>query len=137
LTVYLDASVLFSVFHEDVHSERVTAWLAGLDDFAFSRWTVAEVSSALGVQIRARRLTADDRLELERELDRWLAGRPVCVLLDADVLQARQLVRDDMRLRTPDALHVAVALRNGYQLATLDVDMAAAARSLGIEVVVP
>jgi hypothetical protein len=137
LTIYLDASVLFSVVHEDAHSERVSAWLVQLDDFAFSRWTVAEVSSALGVQARARRLPADVRQELELELDKWLVGRPVCAFVDADLVQARQLVRDDVRLRTPDALHVAVALRNGYQLATLDADMAAAARALGLEVVVP
>lgn len=137
MTVYLDASVLFSVFHEDSHSERVSAWLAQLDDFAFSHWTTAEVSSALGVQVRMHRLPADMRDDLELELDRWLTGRPRCAVVDADFVQARQLVREDVRLRTPDALHVALALRCGYRLATLDADMAAAARTLGVEVVTP
>lgn len=137
MTIYLDTSVLFSVFHEDAHSERVSAWLAHLDTFAFSRWTVAEISSALGVQGRMRRLTAAARRELESELDGWLADRPVSALVDADLAQARRLLRDDVRLRTPDALHLALVLRQGYRLATLDDDMAAAAQSLGIEVIVP
>ena len=137
MTIYLDTSVLFSVFHEDDHSERVSAWLAQLDTFAFSRWTIAEISSALGVQVRMRRLTAAARRKLESELDGWLVGRPVCALVDADHAHARRLLRDDVRLRAPDALHVAVALRCGYRLATLDADMAAAARGLGLEVIAP
>lgn len=137
MTIYLDTSVLFPVFHEDAHSERVTAWLAQLDTFAFSRWTIAEISSALGVQVRMRRLTAAARRELESELDGWLADRPVSALADVDLAQARRLLRDDVRLRTPDALHLALVLRHGYRLATLDDDMAAAARPLGIEVIVP
>lgn len=137
MTVYLDTSVLFSVFHEDAHSERVSAWLSQLDTFAFSRWTMTEISSALGVQVRMRRLTAAARQELESELDRWVVGRPVRALLDADLSHARRLLRDDVRLRAPDALHIALVLRCGYRLATLDDDMAAAARTLGIEVIAP
>lgn len=134
---YLDTSVLFSVFHEDAHSERVTAWLMQLETFAFSRWTIAEISSALGVQVRMQRLTAEARRELESELDTWLVGRPVCALVDADLSVARRLLCDDVRLRTPDALHLAMVLRCGYQLATLDHDMADAARALGITVIAP
>jgi predicted nucleic acid-binding protein len=57
--------------------------------------------------------------------------------VDADHSHARRLLRDDVRLRASDALHVAVALRCGYRLATLDADMAAAARGLGLEVIAP
>lgn len=136
MTIYLDTSVLFSAFHEDAHSGRVSAWLADQATFAFSRWTMAEISSALGVQVRMRRLTPEARRSLELELDGWLADRPLCAVVDADLAQARRLLRDDVRLRMPDALHLALVLRNGYQLATLDDDMAAGARSLGIEVTV-
>lgn len=137
MTVYLDTSVLLPAFHEDGHSERVSDWLAGLDNFAFSRWTVAEISSALGIQVRSRRLTAEARRKIESELDGWLVGRPVCAMTDSDLVQARRLLRDDVRLRTPDALHLALVQRLGYSLATLDDDMAAAARTLGLEVVAP
>lgn len=137
MTIYLDTSVLLPAFHEDGHSERVSDWLSRLDNFAFSRWTVAEISSALGIQVRMRRLTAEARRKIELELDGWLVGRPISALTDMDLVQARRLVRDDVRLRTPDALHLALVLRHGYRLATLDDDMAQAARTLGIEVVVP
>lgn len=137
MTVYLDTSVLFSAFHEDDHSDRVSDWMSQLDNFAFSRWTIAEISSALGVQVRMRRLTARARKALEAELDEWLVDRPVCALSDADLAQARRLLRAEVRLRTPDALHLALVLRHGYRLATLDQDMANAARALGIEIVTP
>ena len=137
MTIYLDTSVLFSAFHEDDHSERVSVWLTQLDNFAFSRWTIAEISSALGVQVRMRRLTARARRELELKLDKWLVGRPICAFADADFAEARRLLRDGVRLRTPDALHLALVVRQGYRLATLDEDMAAAARTMGIEVTVP
>lgn len=135
--IYLDASVLFSAFHQDGHSERVSDWMAGLETFAFSRWTVAEISSALGVQVRTRRLSAESRRDIEFQLDGWLVGRPICAVVDADFVTARRLVRDDVRLRTPDALHLALVLRHDYALATLDEDMAKAAEALGVEVTVP
>lgn len=137
MTIYLDTSVLLPAFQEDGHSERVSDWMARLETFAFSRWTLAEISSALGIQVRKRRLSAQARREIEFELDGWLVGRPVCALVDADLVQARRLLRDDVRLRTPDALHLALVLRHGYRLATLDEDMADAARTLGLEVLVP
>lgn len=137
MTIYLDTSVLLPAFHDDGHSERVSDWLSGLDNFAFSRWTVAEISSALGIQVRMRRLTPEARRDIEFELDGWLLDRPVCALADADLVQARRLLRDDVRLRTPDALHLALVMRHGYRLATLDDDMAQAARTLGLAVVAP
>jgi uncharacterized protein len=45
--------------------------------------------------------------------------------------------RFKLKLRAPDALHAAICRRLELQLATLDRRLAAAARALGINVVVP
>jgi predicted nucleic acid-binding protein len=44
------------------------------------------------------------------------------------------LRRFDLGLRTPDALHIAIAARLGAKLVTFDVKMAAAAAALGLDV---
>jgi predicted nucleic acid-binding protein len=47
------------------------------------------------------------------------------------------LRRLDLPLRTPDALHIAIAQRVGAMLVTFDRQMAASARTLGSAVQVP
>ncbi|GAW41837.1 tRNA(fMet)-specific endonuclease VapC [Brevundimonas sp. SH203] len=137
MTVYLDTSVLMSLFQTDNHTARASAWIAGVDDFVMSSWTVTEFSSALGVRTRMRNLLDKERREFELQLDQWLSGRVVLSVIDNDMLEARRLVRHDVRLRAPDGLHLALAVRHGCSLATLDEDMAAVARDIGLTVIVP
>ncbi|MBX3476935.1 MAG: type II toxin-antitoxin system VapC family toxin [Brevundimonas sp.] len=136
MKTYLDTSILVSAIHLDDHSSRVTAWLASTD-VIWSRWALTEISSALAVQVRMGRLADKARRGLEIRLDAWLGGREVIDVLNEDVVLARDLVRGDVRLRAPDALHLAIALREGLPLATLDRDMAAAARDAGLVVLTP
>nr|WP_314529337.1 type II toxin-antitoxin system VapC family toxin [uncultured Brevundimonas sp.] len=137
MTVYLDTSVLMSLFQTDKHTERASVWIAGVDDFVMSSWTVTEFSSALAVRTRMRNLLDKERREFELQLDQWLSGRVVLSVIDNDMLEARRLVRNDVRLRAPDGLHLALAVRHGCSLATLDEDMAAVARDIGLTVIVP
>ena len=69
--------------------------------------------------------------------DRWaFAATNRIVTESADVMAAdRFLRRLDLPLRTPDAIHIAIALRAGADLATFDVRMAACAATLGLRVV--
>ncbi len=56
----------------------------------------------------------------------------------ADFEEAARLCDDvDLGLKAPDALHVAVAVRLGVALATLDRKMAKAAGLLGLEALSP
>ena len=134
MTHYLDTSVLVSLFHQDIHTERATTWIAGVSDFVLSTWALAEFTSALAVQARMKRLADGDRSGLEIRLDRWIPTRVVLPVIDGDMIQARQLVRADTRLRAADALHLAVAARHGCTLATLDKDMADVAQAVGLRV---
>jgi predicted nucleic acid-binding protein len=137
LTVYLDTSVLMSLFQTDKHTERSSAWIARVDAFVMSSWTLTEFSSALAVKTRMRNLLDRDRREFELQLDQWLRSRVVLSVVDADMVEARRLVRNDVRLRAPDALHLALAARHGCSLATLDEDMAKVATDIGLQVIVP
>ena len=69
--------------------------------------------------------------------DAWATR--ACEYIDttpADMRRAEGIMRRlDLTLRTPDAIHVAIALRVGATLGTLDAKMASDARHLGVEVV--
>lgn len=104
-------------------------------DVVISRWAEAEFSSALGLRVRSGAMKAEKRDQIEATFDGWRVGRDECRLDDLDFVRCRALLRDGLRLRTPDALHLTVVLRHGFDLATLDKELAAAARLKGVEVV--
>jgi uncharacterized protein len=135
LALYLDTSVLVSAFVQDEHSEWAAALLIRRTDVVVSRWAEAEFSSALGLRVRSGAMKADKRDQIEAIFDGWRVGCDECRLDDLDFVRCRALLRDGVRLRTPDALHLAVVLRHGFDLATLDKELAAAARLKGVEVV--
>jgi len=132
--IYLDTSVVVPLFLEDVHSPRVATWIGGVDEpVVVSTWTVAEFSSAAAGQERMGQITLADRQDAEAAFDGWLVAVDSTAVVGTDLATARQLIRSDrVRLRTPDALHVAIALRLGCRLATLDQNMARAGADLGL-----
>jgi len=59
-------------------------------------------------------------------------------IIAADIARAATFLRRlDLILRTPDAIHIAIAERIGATLVTFDRQMAAAARALGMAVATP
>ncbi len=139
MTVYLDASVFYSLFLQDAHSARAAALVASAEDVAYSLWTLAEFSSAIGLQVRRGDLATVDWEAAERAVDTWSAARPAPVqLVSEDFVQARALLRrPETVLRAPDALHLGVVLRTGFRLATFDSAMVRAARILGVRLAEP
>ncbi|HEX3919317.1 MAG TPA: type II toxin-antitoxin system VapC family toxin [Caulobacteraceae bacterium] len=137
MTVYLDTSVVASLFTTDVNTARAAAWLAVTPrDLALSEWTLTEFSSALAIMERALRITASERLNAEAVFDGWLSRqRPAYPLAGGDALVARGFIRAVARpLRAGDALHLALVQRLNVSLGTFDIRMAAAATDLGIPV---
>jgi hypothetical protein len=137
LTVYLDTSVVASLFTTDVNSPRASAWLTSAPrDLALSEWTLTEFSSALAVMERASRMSANERLNAEAVFDGWLSRqRPPYPLAGGDAVVARGFIRAVARpLRAGDALHLALVHRLNVALGTFDIRMASAATDLGIAV---
>jgi predicted nucleic acid-binding protein len=132
---YLDSSVVVSLFVRDVHAERVKRWLAADPPVWISQWTVAEFTSAMSHYVRSRRLTEGERDRAESEFDRWLARREAPLpVANEHYAEARALMRADVSLRAPDALHLAVAREHRMVMATLDGVLAAAAKRAGVTV---
>ena len=136
--VYFDASALLPLFFDDEFSDRAKRLMAQQVDLAHvSDWTIAEAFSAIG---RAVRMNLIDRRQIDDlcgALDGWTAAFARRVEIDpSDIRQAESALRRfEFNLRTPDALHIAVASRLGLPLATFDRKMAESARRLGVQVI--
>ncbi len=104
-----------------------------------SDFAAAEVASAVSRLVRTGRLEATDGAASLSDFDVWLAAMTRAAEIHAvDVRLAGVYVRRfDLALRTPDALHLAIARRLDVTLVTLDRRMAAAGRELGVAVEVP
>ncbi len=138
MRAYLDASVLVAMLTHDPFNERAEELLRRkmpipiVSDFA-----AAEFASALGRRVRAGELQIDHARTALSNLDALVARSAERVeTTGADVaIAAAFLRRLDLTLRTPDALHIAIAQRVDADLATFDVRMADAARMLGSGIV--
>ncbi|HYF07287.1 MAG TPA: type II toxin-antitoxin system VapC family toxin [Acetobacteraceae bacterium] len=132
---YLDASALASLFVEDTHSVAMDRWLAtSPSTLLVSTFAAAELASAVSRRVRMGLYDTERAWRILASFDAWLAARAVTVHLDAaDHVVAASLVRRfELRLLTPDALHLAICQRLGLPLLTFDARQAAAARALGI-----
>ena len=104
-----------------------------------SDFGVAEFSSAVGRRVRTRELTRKDGQLAFSNLDTWVARSAYREeVTTADIDEATRILRRlDVNLRTPDAIHTAIARRLEATLVTFDRSMAAGARALGITVAAP
>jgi predicted nucleic acid-binding protein len=137
---YLDASVVVALFVIDPSSARAEAFLSANSEILnVSDFGAAELSSAVARRVRTRDLTPDEGRLAFSNFDSWLArsaDRQETATADIDAA-SRILRRLDVNLRTPDALHIAIAQRIGATLVTFDHGMAAGARALGMAVAMP
>jgi len=137
---YFDASAVVAVLLDEPARHRVNAHLATADSApVVSDFAVAEVSSAISRLQRMELRTPDETGMLIDGLDQWVGETGGPVSLDAlDAREATLLVRRfDLKLRAPDALHLAICRRLQARLVTLDNTLTAAARALGVSCINP
>ena len=140
MTIYLDASVLIAVLAEELASAAVRRFLrTRREDRLISDFAAAEVVSAISRLLRMRLLTEEEGSTRLADFDAWRAAASSAADMHAaDARLAYAYVRRfDLRLRAPDALHLAIARRLDAALVTLDRRIAAAAKELGVAVEVP
>jgi uncharacterized protein len=140
VTCYLDANILVALLTPEPFSGRADTFLqTNTEPLIVSDFAAAEFSSAVARRVRMSEFTLyQARFTLSR-FDTWLARTADRVEISpADVAAATAFLRRlDLPLRTPDALHIAIAQRIGASLVTFDQRMAASARALGMAVATP
>jgi len=140
VSFYLDASVLVATLVQEDSTSAVLLFLSQASEpLLVSDFAAAEVASSLSRLVRMRQTTAEatrnalDRFDIWRQSD---SGRTE--IDNADIVEADGLVRRfELKLRTPDALHLAVSLRISAKLVTLDDILAKAAIACRVVAVRP
>ena len=135
--IYLDTSFLVPLFQEEATSRKVANFISRQADgtLAVSKWTGVEFASMVSRDVRMRALTATEGQNMLAEFDSVIATSFVVLApnsYDFDMAQ-EYVAHFATHLRTPDALHLAVAHNNGVEfVATLDEGMLSAAKRLKI-----
>ncbi|MGI9170799.1 MAG: type II toxin-antitoxin system VapC family toxin, partial [Caulobacteraceae bacterium] len=139
MRLYLDASALVASVVTEASSPIIDRLLLRAETaFEVSGLAVVEVSSAISRLYRMGVLSEQQaRLRLE-EFDIWLARDASLIQQnEADTQAANDFVRRfQLKLRAPDALHLAICQRREARLVTFDRRLATAAEALEIAVLV-
>ena len=137
MSIYLDVNVLVALFVLDPLNGRADKAMRSLrDDLIVSNLSVAEFSAAIARRVRMRDLSGSEARTAFTQFDAWCAGYTRTMEMEgSDVTAATGWMRRlDLPLRTPDALHIAIAQRTGCRLLTFDRTMVKVARTLGLAV---
>jgi uncharacterized protein len=135
-SVYLDSSVVVAYYVPEANSERVQALYEDLLDTPnISELVDLEVIAALSLRVRIGDLPRPHAEYVVKLFDEHLeAGLYTRLHLQPDYYRwARDAIaRFDLPLKAPDALHLAVAQREGLQLVTADRQLARNAEALNV-----
>ena len=140
MSVYLDACVLVPLIIPEDATTRVRTFLGDVSQPIYvSDLGIAEVAAAISRHVRAKIVTATNANAALAYFDDWIAKVATVLPIEpADVRRASAMVRQfELKLLTPDAIHLALAERYGLKLVTLDKRLAEAAGGLGVEYVEP
>lgn len=135
--LYLDTSAVIPTLVSEPGSKAVEGFLSSQTlGLLISEFTAAEVASAVSRLVRIGLFEPAQGRETLADFDLWRdANAQLVDVQSADVRAAGMIVRRfELMLRAPDALHVAIARRQGATLITMDRRLARAASDLGVDV---
>jgi predicted nucleic acid-binding protein len=136
MSIYLDASLVIPTLVQETTSGAVEAYLKSRPDRLISDFTAAEVASGLSRLVRMNQLASEEANARLADFEAWRAASssPIDVHA-ADVRLAYAYVRRfELKLRAPDALHLAIARRLDATFATLDRHLAKVGQEIGVAV---
>ena len=139
VSFYLDTSALIALVKPEPLSDRADRFArqhsAGL---IVSDFTAAEFASAAARWVRTQELSASEGRTALDSFDALVTRLQRVEMTPSDVAAATMFLRRlDLPLRTPDAIHIAIAQRLGATRVTFDRQKAASARALGTPVETP
>ncbi len=134
---YLDTSVLAAYYCPEELSRRVQQMLQKMRTPAISPLVEVEFASALSMKVRTGQLDSASANKVLSQFQVHVSGAYYEMLpihLREYTLARDWISRFTTRLRTLDALHLAVAFSHGQVLLTADKALASSGKSLGIKV---
>jgi len=135
--IYLDTSFLTPLFREEATSGKVADFISrqAAGTLAVSKWTTVEFASLISRDVRMGSLSVVQGRRLISEFESTVATSLVTLVPGSNDFDLAQeyVANFSTQLRSPDALHLAVAHNNGMEfIATLDDGMLSAAKKLKI-----
>ena len=139
--LYFDSSILVCLLSSEARTESLQAWFSeqNADDLYISDWNISEFYSAMAFKRRTQQITIEQRRTAEQlfesNLERYFKTFPLpsrCFRRAAEIVS-----REDINLRAPDALHLAIAELHGATICTLDKRMHEAAGLMNIGCLIP
>lgn len=134
---YLDTSVIANLLLAEQFSERAEAFAdRKRSALVVSNFAAAEFSSVIARHVRMGGVSVEDARAHLAQFDHWASRAVLRVdITPEDITRAEAYMRRlDLPLRTPDAIHIAVAWRLEAELATFDRRMSDVARAVGVSV---
>lgn len=135
MSVYLDASILVSLFITDSQTARADRFLRdGPGAIVVSDFASAEFAAVVGRKSRTGELDVEERDAVLADFDMWTRQTVRMAETTAnDIATAISFLRRrDVTLRAPDAINIALSQRLGTSLATFDQRMARDAEIVGV-----
>ena len=139
MSVYLDTSVLISIYYPEPITPKVRTFLTNQKGLSTSLFSLVEFSSAVNKKILNRELPKQNGFKIiNRFQDDIEEGYyKVYPFSPDDLTGANNYIKDNLgrvSLRTVDSIHIAIALRGKCDLfVTADKTQAESAKKLGLE----
>ena len=134
--LYLDTSVLVSTLTNEPRSSAVDKWLSRqtIESLCLSDWVITEVSSALSIKIRTGTINDVQRGAILSQFTQMTVDtfKVLPVASSAFRTAARFCDQSQLKLRSGDALHLAICAEHGATICTLDQVLSQAAPALGV-----
>lgn len=134
MAAYVDTSVLIPLFFNETGTAAARLAIASEASMWISHWTLAEFSSATAFKLRTGQIEEQTAATAQGLFAQFLASRLTVVdVLREDFVAAGRLCETTPApgLRTPDALHLAIALRLGLPMVAFDKALISACRLHG------
>ena len=135
MSAYFDTSVLIPLFFKEAGTAAARLEIAREPSAWVSHWTLAEFSSATAFKLRGGQVTEETATTAKRLFQQFVASRLTVVdVLREDFVNAAGLCASTPApgLRTPDALHLAIAQRFGLVMVTFDQTLTSACGLHGV-----
>jgi len=139
LSIYLDTSVLVSIYYPEPITPKVRKFLTDKKGLSTSLFSILEFSSAINRKILMNELSKQDGLKIINRFQNDIEEDyyKVYSFSPDDLTGANNFIIDNLgrvSLRTVDALHIAIALRKKCDLfVTADRTQAKSSKKLGLE----